>query len=320
MKGDFVPVAVNVSHLQYQQDREGLLFRKIAEQGHYAGRTKPTATRQGLYIATIDGNLLASENTGSAIEVMRLMQKGLNGWNRGDKNRKGLFQSQAQTDEKYNVPFPEGGLILRQTMRDLPRPDQPYHKTDRHNFDHVWMTAEEVKAFVPVEVEPGFSYKIPEKIVRRWVRWHLLDQVKGESAPWKDSEIVDASIIATVTQVGGATAGPPRIRIRLSGKANCVCPPTGEINPFTNDKVTTERGIDAAIRGWLTYDTKTESFTDFDMLAFGERWGTSTYSFRHQDLERSPIGFVFELLESKPENKIKPGFLIGEYFEYAADR
>lgn len=317
MKDDFVPVAVNVSHLQKQQDRDGLLFRKIAEQGHYAGRTKPSATRQGLYIATIDGTLLASDNTGSAIEVMRLMQQGLNGWNRGDKNSKGPFESSLEPDKKFNVAFPDGGLILRQTMRDLPRPSQPHHKTDKHNFDHVWMTADEVKTFAPAKLKPGFSYEIPEKIVRRLVRWHLVDQVKGESPAWEDSQILDASIIATVTQVGGVKAGPPRVRIKLVGKVNCVCPPSGEVNPFTNDKVTSERGIDALIKGWLTYDTAAESFTDFDMLACGERWGTATYNFRHQDLERSPIGFAFELLDVKPENKVKPAFAVGEYFQYS---
>jgi len=313
-----VPLAVNVSNLQSQQDRDGLFFRKIAEQGHYAGRTKPTGSRQGLYIATIDGTLLASANSSSPIEVMRLMQTGLNRWNRGAKNSKGAFKSSAEPDKNYTTSFPKGGLILRETMRDLPRPNQPHHKTDQHNFDHVWMTAEEVKAFSPTKAEPGFTYKIPEKIVRRLVRFHLIDQVKGESPAWEHSQILNASLAAQVTQVGGKDSEAPRIRIRLKGKANCVCPPTGEVNPFTNHKITKERGIDAVIRGWLTYDTKTKSFTDFDLLACGERWGTAIYSFRRRDLGRSPIGFAFEQLEVKPKNMTMPAFALDDYFDYGS--
>lgn len=318
MKQEFVPLAVNVSDLQSQQDREGLFFRKIAEQGHYAGRDEPTGTRQGLYIATVDGTLLASNNTGSPIEVLRLMQKGISSWNRGNNNSKGKFRSSAKPDENYKVSFPKGGLILRETMRDLPRPNEAFHKTDAHNFDHVWMTAEEVKAFSPAKAKPGFKYEIPEKIVRRLVRWHLIDQVKGESPAWKESQVLNASITAMVTQLADQESGTPRVRIRLKGKANCACPPTGEVNPYNNKKITAERGIDAKIQGWLTYDTKTKSFTHFDLLACGERWGTATYSFRHQDLRRSPIGFTFELLEVKPENLIRPAFALDRYFDYGS--
>ena len=318
IKRDFVPLAVNVSNLQSQQDRDGRFFRKIAEQGHYAGRTKPTSTRQGLYIATVDGTLLASNNTGSPIEVLRLMHKGINAWNRGAKNSKGKFKSSAEPDENYKVTFPEGGLILRETMRDLPRPRQLHHKTAPHNFDHVWMTAEEVKSFAPAKPEPGLKYEIPEKYVRRLVQFHLIDQVKGESPAWEKSQIINASISALVTQVADEESGTPRIRIKLKGSAKCICPPTGERNPYTNLRITAERGIEVVIRGWLTYDTKTESFTDFDLLACGERWGTATYSFRGRDMERSPIGFAFEQLEVKPENMIRPAFVLQGYFDYGS--
>ena len=39
----FIPVADEVHRLQTGEDRECRLFQKIAEQGHYAGRTQPTA-------------------------------------------------------------------------------------------------------------------------------------------------------------------------------------------------------------------------------------------------------------------------------------
>ena len=317
MKEDFIPVAINVNYLQSKKDREGLLFRKIAEQGHYAGRTKPTGTRQGFYIATIDGALLASGNNHSAIKVMQLMQKGLNGWKRGKKNQAGKFSSPAaKPAQDRSVAFPAGGLILRQAVRDLPRPDQPHHKTNKHNFDHVWMTAEEIKAFAPSKQKRGFSYAIPEKIVRRLIRWHLIDQVKGESTPWGKANIVDASINATVTQVKNLKPESRLVRIKLNGNAKCVAAASGKVNPYGNFKVDKERGIEAVIKGWLTYDTRTETFTEFDMLALGERWGATTYNFRQDDLERSPIGFAFKLLPAKPENKTKPAFAYEDYFGY----
>ena len=317
MNEDFIPVAISVNYLQFQKDRDGLLFTKIAEQGHYAGRTKPTPTRQGLYIATIDGTLLASANTRSPIKVMQLMQKGLNGWNRGDKNSAVKFSSAtAQPAVKRTVAFPEGGLILRQTVRDLPRPDQPHHKTDQHNFDHVWLTAEEIEAFSPSKAEHGLSHEIPAKIGRMLACWHLIDQVKGESPPWSQANVVDASMRATVTGVKVLKSGSRLVRIKLDGKAKCVAPASGKVNPFNKSKVNTERGIETQIKGWLTYNFDKQKFTEFEVLALGERWGTTIYNFRHRDLQRSPIGFAFELLEAKAENKTKPAFAFEEYFNY----
>jgi hypothetical protein len=41
----FIPVAENCSPLQTQRDAKGEFFRLVAEQGHYGGRTVPSATR-----------------------------------------------------------------------------------------------------------------------------------------------------------------------------------------------------------------------------------------------------------------------------------
>ena len=59
----FIPAADEVGRLQSGKDEECQLFQKIAEQGHYAGRTKPSRTRQGTYAITPDGTLLISWNT-----------------------------------------------------------------------------------------------------------------------------------------------------------------------------------------------------------------------------------------------------------------
>ena len=58
----FIPAADEVGRLQSGRDAECQLFQKIAEQGHYAGRTRPSFTRQGTYATTADGTFLASWN------------------------------------------------------------------------------------------------------------------------------------------------------------------------------------------------------------------------------------------------------------------
>ena len=239
-----------------------------------------------------------------------MMQKGLNGWNRGGKNRTKKFMNQVVPDERRNISFPKDGMILRQTMRDLPRVKEPQHKTDRHNFDHCWFTKNEVAAFVPSKTEVGFKYQIPDALVKRFVRFHLVDQVKGESSSWNSENVKKAFLSGTVEKVEGSKA-----TIHLKGYTKCTAEPTGEKNPFHGMVMDKQLGIELKIVGRLTYDSSTKSFEKFDMLGIGKRWGTTTYSFRHKDQYPSAIGFDFELVSNKPENRIRPKFLFSGYFE-----
>ena len=76
---NFVPVADEVHRLQTVKDPEGLLFQKIAEQGHYAGFGPPkhTGTRQGTYAAAPSGILLASINSNDPARMAEMLEKAL---------------------------------------------------------------------------------------------------------------------------------------------------------------------------------------------------------------------------------------------------
>ena len=303
-------MAIDINYAQHQQDAEGEFFRKIAEQGHYAGRTKPTATRQGLYIATADGNLLASVNTTSVIRVMATVNHAIEAWKETNPSSVNKFAETNQPDVRYGVEFPSGGLILRETMRDLPRANNSGHETWRHNFDHVWLTAIEVNSLVPKNSDVGQAFEIPEDVARRFAAYHLVDQVKGEADAWDRSDVQIAKMKAEVVENKDG-----KIKIKLSGSAKCVKSPTGEVNPFTKNKITKDRGVDLKIQGWLTYDENSKSFDRFNLLAAGQRWGTATYNFRSRDMGPAPIAFAFEMLPNAPENKTRPKFLMWNYFD-----
>ncbi|MEM7783634.1 MAG: hypothetical protein AAF623_09800 [Planctomycetota bacterium] len=299
----------------HKQDQEGSFFRKIAEQGHYAGRTIPTSTRQGLYIATAGGNLLSSRNTTQAKQVTGLIGRGLAAWEKINPDQIRAFGVELDADPNYTVQFPEGGMILRETMRDLPREDQVRFETWRHNFDHVWLTRDEVNAFIPEALEPDFQYSVRESVVRKLARFHFVDQVKGEATPYRDSQVKNAVLNAKVEKElkGG------RWFVSLNGTAACSVPPSGEKNPYSGQKIRKPRSVDLEIRGRLIFDPESRSFTRFDLLAFGDREGTATYNFRFDDMGPVPIGFAFELLPNRPENRIRPKFA-GSRYQSASER
>ncbi len=238
-----------------------------------------------------------------------MINKALRRWEANPLSSIKEFAAHNAPDQRFNLGFPVGGLILRETIRDLPRVDNENFETWRHNFDHAWLTADEMNSFVPSNPEVGHKYQIPEKFARRFAAFHLVDQVKGEADAWKRSEVQMAIMEAEVMK-----QQDDKVQIRLHGAARCVKPATGEVNPYSRTKINQDRGVDLNIRGWLTYDTNSKSFTRFDVIAAGDRWGAATYNFRSGDLGRAPIGFAFEMLPVVSVNKTRPKFLMWSYF------
>ena len=120
----FIPAADEVGRLQSGKDAECRLFQKIAEQGHYAGRTRPSGTRQGTYATTADGTFLASWNNNNPRFVARKLREALKNWDRlKAEGRK--FSGEDPLDiaqlSRADRFFPEGGLVLKVNTRDLPR-------------------------------------------------------------------------------------------------------------------------------------------------------------------------------------------------------
>jgi hypothetical protein len=162
----FIPLAENCTPLQTQQDAKGAFFRLVAEQGHYAGRTVPSATRQGQYAFTAGGTLLASVNTRDAATLLGMMRQALERWEaltaheRGRDVDAGAYARDPRSPDRY----PVGGLVLKQTLRDLPRPDghpSPQSRPEAINFDYAWFTADEVRDFLPEAVRVGARRALP---------------------------------------------------------------------------------------------------------------------------------------------------------------
>lgn len=296
----------------HREDAEGDFMRKIAEQGHYAGRTKPTSTRQGLYVAMPDGQLLASVNSTRAVQVLGMMRKAIAKYKFSFNEKIDEVDLQLNPDRNFNIPFPEGGMILRVTCRDLPRKHDPDFDTWLHNFDYAWLTATEVQSLLPPNrqsSQSGKVYEIPSKTIVRFARNHLIDHVKGEAPGWNSGSVKQAVAAARVT-----SQTDQEIEIELKGRVKCVQTPDGRINEYSGQINNTEQGVDLKLMGWLTWNISDKTFTKFNCVAYGNRWGTSTYNMRHQDREKNPIGFAIERLPAQPENLIEPKFLPYHYF------
>jgi hypothetical protein len=296
---DFVPVAGDDWYQRRRDDAEGAFFRKVADQGP----RKPGGTRQGIYFFTASGKLLAFKNHQDP-EVMRgVLRQALAEWKKlPDEERKPgavTVEDLAKTDPRYARTPPEGGLVLNVYTRILDRDDkgETCRGTceriggDRAARDHLWLTKTEWQALIPERPKEGDQFPLPAALATRILRFHLLDNTRGEPSAWKPEEIRSKRLTLTVEEVT-----PKEVRLRLDGAALLA-------TSAKPDKA--DRGFDARLLGFVRYDRERQTITRFDVLAVGDHWGESVYTSGARP-GRKPLGITFELSGGGPADLIPP--------------
>jgi hypothetical protein len=299
---DFVPVSADDWYQRRRQDAEGEFFRKVADQGPRKGQGG--STRQGIYVLTADGELLSYKNAGQLAEVTRdELKRGLERFGKLPANRREpgavTVGEPAKTDPNYTRTPPPGGLIVRVHTRILDRTGEDLCKGtcktlggDASARDFLWLTKDEVKSLAPAKAEPGFSYDVPKAVANRIVRFHLVDNTRGEPPFWTPDQVRRAKLTLTVTRV---TADG--IELRLDGDALLAT----DADP---DKA--DRGYEARLRGELRYVPAKQTVDRFDVAAVGEHWGEGTYT-RGARPGRSLLGVAFgPVAGDRPADRIPP--------------
>jgi hypothetical protein len=263
LKTRFVPYAGDQWYLHRRQDAQGQFFWKVAQQGH--NRSLPEdSTRQGIYAAGPDGTLLGSINSWSAEKTVAMLHTAIERWQQ--QPRSGLTEVAASAaDPEYTRQPPAGGLILNVFSRIPLKPTEgeAWTLNQGHGRDHMWLTREEWRSLLPSDWRAGMRYPVPRAVTQRLLRFHLVDNVRGEPPMWRPEEIRQADLWLRVEET--ATG-----RLRLEG--------TARMNSEAPDRAAASRGYEARLQGYLAYDRKADRFARFDLLAWGEAWGEGPYT------------------------------------------
>jgi hypothetical protein len=315
----FVPAADEVGRLQRDVGPEGKLFRTVAEQGHYAGRTEPTDTRQGIYATAPSGVMLASVNTRSAGEVEAMLRRALDRWNEMPEADRYLSSDRADAAplrRRREHDYPADGLVLRVNSRDLPRAaavdgaDRPRRRGRRGwhraawNQNYLWMRKSEVVSLIPRTREVGAMRRMPADLAARLVCLALVDNVRGQVSRFGIGDVKAALVTMRITAIEG-----DRIELVIEGTTRAVNPgqkPSGDRWDAASPEKQ-ERGVQTSVLGEAVYDAEAERFERFDMVALGTRWGGTRYNAREHDMGEAGIGFAFTLdMDSPP---VAPAFI-----------
>jgi hypothetical protein len=295
---EFVPVSADDWYQRRRRDAEGEFWRKVADQGPRKG--VGGTTRQGIYTFTASGKLLSYKNAHEASTMVEAVQLGL-------KRFKALPASEREpgavkvpdagkVDPTFHRLPPEGGLILRSYTRILDRDAEKGYVAGTCDFkggdkaarDHVWLKKDEWQSLIPARPTVGEVSDVPERIVRRLCRFHLLDNTRGEPNYWGPDEVRKAELKAKVAKADGDA-----VVLELSGSAKMT----------TKDE---KRGYEVALKGHIEYDRAKKAITAFEILAVGDHWGRGTYTGGARP-GRNPLGVVMELVKGEvPAERVPP--------------
>ncbi len=304
-----MPAADEVGRLQRGEDAECRLFQALAEQGHYAGRTVPSDTRQGIYATTADGRCLASINTRDPRHVARMLRRALASWEALAPREEGAAPP-LEGVNRFEDVYPEDGLVLKVFTRDLPRDrdgdgDAPSSDWRRFawNQDFAWFTAEEARGFVPATIEAGATHDVPFPLVARIVRLHLVDNVRGQVPAFARESVEVANLSTRVDRVEDGV-----VFLSFDGRTRAAENGRWPVRGFADGEsaAAQRRGVETVVRGHAVWVAAASQFRAFELVAIGTRFGGSQFNARGDDLEPSPIGAVLRLAGRGPDERVAP--------------
>jgi hypothetical protein len=294
---DFIPVAGDDWYQRRREDAEGTFFRGVADQG-----PRREGTRQGIYCLTASGRLLVYKNHQDPEVMKDALEQALRAWNRlpdGERRPDAVrVPDLSRVDLRFARTPPEGGLVLNVFTRILDHDGKGMARGscrfiggERAARDHLWLTREECQSLVPDDAKPGQQFPMPEAVADRLLRYHLVDNTRGEPSCWEREQVLKARLTWTVESVSDEA-----VRLNLEGEALLA---TGR------DPQTAGRGFDVRLWGHLRYDRGKKAIYRFEMLAVGDHWGRGTYT-EGERPGRKPLGVVFELTKGDNPTDLVP--------------
>lgn len=277
------------------------LFKKFGEQ--VPPKEWHTGTKQGVYAMTADGEYLGAKFVGTRKnQVLKLMREALQKFDKLAKERG--YRPKPVPVKKTNNSWikrkAQSGLFLVSNSRDLPRGSDlnPGKGWQKWAWNQSWLeyTRSEMMSFIP---RSGRKAKVPDGVLRKMARKHLIDNVRGENPGWKSR---DVRKIAMTTEILQAKNG--FITVRLQGSFTAYTGELGSSSQYRGHDLVKSgmQGFTSKLHGRAIFDTGAQKFIFFELVAVGTRVGGGKYNARGTDIEPAPMGvsFILEDQYDKP--------------------
>lgn len=226
-------------------------------------RVKRGETSQGFYTLSADGTFYGYNNNRSIERVNALMDEALAEFRRAAPGPAEI--SKADIAAPWARTPDSGAAVVRVFSRIRPVPAGAAEANGHLGRDHLWITAEEIRAMLA----GGDEFPLPRTLAQRMVRYHLIDNVRGEPNMWAADEVKKAEF--TVRRVPKEVAGVSR----AAASSPVEFEFQGDFAQVTKDN---SRGLEGAIHGRLTIEEGHSRLVRFRAYAECMAWGSGTYT------------------------------------------
>lgn len=300
----FVCAADEVWRLQRGSEADCVFFQKAVNGGK---RIEDRGSRQGTWIFTPKGTLLARLNgRHNVVEFAAQLEKQLQTWDHLEPEEKLSPERQSLLPaHHWEQNYPRQGLALERIARDVPAEGWHTMESTRWNIDYAWFTKKEIAALVSNLTEPAEagnqSWNL-DFVARRLARFHLVDNVRGQSLPYADGEVLQASLQAKVI-----SKKQGKYFLELQGYTEADAKGPWLLGPsLWQPKKEYPRGIQCHLLGKAILDVGTMQFEEFELVALGRRWGRTQHNGRRAD--RTP-GLIAFHLQNTSRKTVAPTFI-----------
>jgi hypothetical protein len=300
----YVAVADELHSLRTGKTSEAAFFQTIFAQ------TQKHPGHQGVFRATPSGRLLASSTCYEPEQIIELLNTGLIAWNELKTEQRLEPKSDLigkAAGDRFEDFYPDDGLVLRVTARDLPATELASVRNSRWHRYYLWFNAEELKSMLPQEFEKGQHKVIPKHLSTRIAALALLDKgkVDGFTRAFRDSGVENAELTFSVIDT---TDQNVRFEIRGSTETRTADEMAFVANMPKFEDIPEYRGVKTSMLGFATLDRASGRFTEFRLIAAGTRFGGAFVGREPDDWSEHPIGFSFELGGFEPAERVAPEF------------
>ena len=172
-------------------------------------------------------------------------------------------------------------------------------------MDHVWFNKSEAKKWIPKNYIKGERAECPKIIKDRLFRFHLVDNVRGQTLPFAPQEIKKSNLQVEIVEINKL-----ELKLNITGNSLAIAKGTWLLgqNDWTPDHIL-NHSIETNVLGSAIYNIAEEKFKDFELVIIGRWNGKTQNNGRKLGPNDGHIGIVYNIADDSYTNKIAPAFV-----------
>ncbi len=221
-------------------------------------------TTQGLYIVSAGGQVLGFNNAHPAHYnnydigmIRKFIDQGLKNFRSTSRTHEYVDRSLVSTSKSFTS---DSTSVVNVFTRISPAPEKCDSLNRGIGRDHLWILPAEVESIVSPAHDDGAPFALPPSMVARIVRFHLVDNVRGEPDMWIKGQVTNVTFHAKLIS-GTRTAKTYSFQ-----------------GGFKLANSSRERGFEGSINGVFEVPTGQTQLSRFRALAKGQAWGRSRFT------------------------------------------